>query len=557
MKKQLFIIAVFYLWCHLSYAQTWLWAKSAHGAFDDWGQSIAVDHFGNTYVAGRFTSTSFVIGTTTLKNSDSTNTGNTGMSMDIFIAKYDINGNFLWAKSAWGSDNMDERAFSVAVDASGNAYITGMYSSPTLSFDGVTITNAGIENIFLAKYDANGNIKWAKSTGGTSHDWGYSVAVDTSGNIYLTGVFQSPTIIFGTTTLTNLDNTSNFTDLFLAKYDSLGNVLWANKTGGTNYDWAMAVTVDASNKVILTGNFYSPSITFGSNTFTNSGLGDIFIAKYDVNGDVLWAKKAGGTDDDNASSVAVTASGEIYIAGNFNSYTLTFGSSTLTNHGISNIFIAKYDAGGNPLWAKSGGGTETDMGYSVAADPAGNAYITGAFFSPSITFGSTLLLNSGFANIFVAKYASGGNLLFAESIGGTDNDGGLAVAVDAMGFAYITGWFRDLCPFGSTTLSNVDPVFAGSDLFVAKLSSVTTEINEKDNASTFVIAPNPSNGKFVLNSSINISSVEIFDIVGKRIFQSEINNQKSEIDLSSQPKGIYFVKVTDGEKTHTEKIVIQ
>ena len=113
MKKSLLIFAILRFWGTIIYAQSWLWAKSAHGAFDDWGQAIAVDASGNTFVAGRFSSISLSFGTTSLKNTDSTNTGNTGMSMDIFLAKYDANGNFLWAKSAKGTDDMDERVFSL------------------------------------------------------------------------------------------------------------------------------------------------------------------------------------------------------------------------------------------------------------------------------------------------------------------------------------------------------------------------------------------------------------------------------------------------------------
>jgi len=565
MKKQLFIITLLCLWVSLTHAQSWLWAKSAHGAFDDWGQSIVVDAQGNTYVAGRFTSTSISFGSTTLKNSDSTNTSNpvTGMSMDVFLAKYDANGNVLWTKSARGTDNMDEGVFSVAVDALGNAYMAGMFSSSTLSFDSITLTNAGVENIFLAKYDTDGNVLWAKSAGGSFHDWGYAVAVSTLGNVYLTGVFQSPTITFGSTTLTNTDNTGQTTDLFLAKYDASGNVVWAKSAGGITYDWALAVAVDKNEKVSVTGYFFSPTLTFESTMLTNTNeLSDIFLAQYDADGNTLWSKSVVGAGADDANAIAIDASGNIFVIGDFDG-TLIFDNITLTRTGSANsdIFLAKYSSDGDILWAKNSSGLisyipTNDFGSSVAVDASGNVYIAGRFESPTFTLDTISLTNAGEADIYLAKYNSNGNVLWAKSQGGTNNDGALSVAVDNFGNAFITGWFREVCSFGSTSLSNVDPVFGGSDLFIAKIG-VTTGINEINNTLNTMIFPNPSNGKFIISCNRNIYTIEIFNIIGEKVFHSEINNQKSEIDLSLQPKGIYFVKISDGENIYTEKIIIQ
>ncbi len=564
MKKELIVFIVLVFLSTTTDAQTWEWAKSAHGAFDDWGQSTAVDVSGNTFVAGMFTSTSITFGNTVLKNTDSTNTGNSGFSMDIFLVKYDVTGNVLWAKSVEGTDNMDERVFSIAVDGIGNVYLAGMYSSPTLSFDSITITNAGIENIFLAKYDPNGNALWAKSTGGSYHDWAYSVAVDNSGNIYMTGVFQSPTISFGSITLTNDDNTGNYTDLFLAKYDTDGNVLWAKSAGGTSYDWAMSVSVDASDKVLVSGYFYGPTLTFGSIDLTNVNAmyGDTFIAKYDESGNVIWAKSAGGTFDDAVYSVAADSSGNIYMTGNFRSPTLTFGTTTLTNTGESDIFLAKYNADGDVLWAKSAIGSDSDIGNSVATDVIGNAYLTGHFYSPTITFETTTLTNAGSADIYLVKYDINGNLLWAKSVGGTDNDGAVSVAMDAFDNAYITGWFRDICSFGSTTLINDGGSFNGSDVFIAKLSS-TTEIHELANTLDISVFPNPSEGKFrikIVKKQLVKGNdyIAIYNLSGNRIYFSEFTSQTpNEIDLSAFPKGIYFVNIYAGGETHTEKIVLR
>ena len=226
--------------------------------------------------------------------------------------------NWLWAKSAGGTGN--DGANLVAVDASGNAFVVGIFSSTTITFGSTILTNAGGYDIFLAKYDASGNVLWAKNAGGINDDEANSVAVDTLGNIYITGFFSSPTITFGSTTLTNVGDTNSSPgqDIFLAKYDAAGNLLWAKSAGGISYDRAISVAVDASGNAYLTGGYNSPTISFGSDTLINvSSSEDIFLAKYDVAGNVLWAKSAGGTNVDRAISVGVDALGNSSITGFF------------------------------------------------------------------------------------------------------------------------------------------------------------------------------------------------------------------------------------------------
>ena len=374
-----------------------LWAKSAGGADNEWGYSVATDAAGNTYITGAFASSTITFGATTLTNSSSV--GNS----DIFIVKYDANGNALWAKSAGGT--WDDVGNSIATDAAGNAYITGGFSSPAITFGTTTLTNSGDYDIFIAKYDTNGNVIWAKSAGGTDADGGIGIVTDVAGNAYITGEFASSTITFGATTLTNSSSVGN-SDIFIVKYDANGNALWAKSAGGADYEWGCSVATDAAGNAYITGAFYSSTITFGTTSLTNYGIGNIFIAKYDSNGNVLWAKSVGGPVDDWGNSIATDASGNVFMTGSFSSPTITFGATTLTNSSsVSNydIFIVKYDANGNVIWAKSAGGWYSAGSNSIATDAAGNAYITGTFTSPAITFGATTLTNNGNENIFIAK----------------------------------------------------------------------------------------------------------------------------------------------------------
>ncbi|MFA5782131.1 MAG: SBBP repeat-containing protein, partial [Bacteroidales bacterium] len=400
----------------------------------------------------------------------------------------------------------------------------------------------------LAKYDTSGNVLWAKSAGGIFNDEACSVAVDASGNIYVAGLFSSPTLTFDSTTLTNVGNN----DILLVKYDTSGNVLWAKSAGGSSSDFANSVAVDTSGNTYVAGLFFSSTLSFGSTTLTNAGGIDIFLAKYDANGNVLWAKSAGGVDYDDAYSVAADASGNIYVAGVFSSPTLSFGSTTLTNAGGYDIFLTKYDAGGNVLWAKSAGGTGNDLAYSVAVDTSGNIYVAGYFRSPTIAFGITTLTNAGSRDIFLAKYDAAGNVFWAKSAGGTDYDEANSVAVNASGNIYVAGVFRSpTITFGSTTLTNASL----DDIFLAKLGSDTiTKINELSNSLNISVFPNPATNNIIIESP-HQAVIEISNIQGQLIKTLAANSNKTSVDVSAFPSGMYFVKVKAEKGIAVKKFV--
>ena len=322
MKKTflLFILAI----CSVAlFAQNedWIWANQAMGTYSNYGNDIAVDANGNSYVTGYFWGNA-TFGTTTLTSSG---------QYDIFVAKMDSSGNWLWAKKAGGT-NYDD-GYGIAVDANGNSYVTGYFLGDA-DFGNTTLTSSGGSDIFVAKLDINGNWRWAKQARGTSYDKGYSIAVDANGNSYVTGGFEE-SATFGTTTLTSSGNE----DIFIAKLDINGNWLWAKKAGGTSYDYGCCIAVDDNGNSYVTGVFEG-SATFGTTTLTSSGNEDIFVAKMDSNGNWLWAKKAGGQSNDGGRSITVDDNGNSYVTGYFEEST-TFGITTLTSSGDYEIFVAK------------------------------------------------------------------------------------------------------------------------------------------------------------------------------------------------------------------------
>ncbi|MFI5163731.1 MAG: T9SS type A sorting domain-containing protein [Bacteroidia bacterium] len=551
MKTKLFFTFLLFSVFANTKAQTWLWAKSANGSANNGGCSVSADAKGNVFATGIFQSPSIIFDTTTLTNIGSAN---------IYIVKYDANGNVLWAKSAGGTSV--DRAYSISADVTGNALITGYFSSPTISFGSITLMNSGRgdEDIFIAKYDGNGNVLWAKSAGGTDSDEGYSVSTDSGNNVFITGYFRSPSICFGSDTLINTGRE----DVFIAKYNSNGNVLWAKSASGSSEDESRSISTDNSGNVFLTGFFYSPTIVFDSTALTNAdSLGyndDVFIAKYDGNGNMLWAKSAGGTRSDEGSSVSVDASGNVFLTGGFASPAITFDLAaplinTDTAVNTFQIFIVKYDSGGNALWAKSAAGTTFNFGYSVSADVDGSVFITGLFESPTIIFGDdTLTLSPAYHHYFVVKYDSNGNVLCASAIT-TEVGYTNSISADPFGNAFIEGSFA-VSPFivSSDTLTNVGV----ENSFIAKFTCEKgTGINELSNKENIFVYPNPTNGIFNFQvSRFENAQMKIYNVYGECIYQHISTSSNSQINLSAEPNGMYFIQAITPKEILTKKIVV-
>jgi hypothetical protein len=527
------------------------WATTAGGTGGERGYSVTTDASGNVYVTGYFGGT-ITFGTTPL-----TSVG----SDDIFIAKYDAAGTVLWATSAGGNSTVN--GYSVATDTSGNVYVTGYFYGPTITFGTTTLTNVGGPDVFIAKYDAAGTVLWATSATSAGNSYGNSVATDASGNVYVTGYFESPTITFGTTTLTNTSPLGNSEDIFIAKYDAAGTVLWAKRASGNNSERGYSVTTDASGNVYVTGYFYSPTITFGTTTLTNSGSidNDIFIVKYDAAGTVLWATSAGGNSTDNGYSVATDTSGNVYVTGRFQSDTITFGTTALTNAGGGSydIFIAKYDAVGNVLWAKTAGGVYEDEGNSVATDASGNVYVTGEFRSPTITFGTTTLYNAGANYMFIAKYDAAGTVLWATSTTSAGNSYGNSVATDASGNVYVTGYF-----VGSMAICNTLLNYGNSSdhIFIVKYAGTGTGVgvDELFGNNEVSVSPNPftSQTTITFNEEQKNTTLYIRDALGNEIRKETFSGKQFVIEKGNITAGIYFVQTTDEKMNVTNnKIIIQ
>lgn len=368
------------------------------------------------------------------------------------------------------------------IPASGGGYYVAGSFSGTVSFGSYTLTTTTSSNVFVARVDVAGNYQWAAQSGANTYSVGNSLAVDGTGNVYISGYFRNQQATFGSITLTQSGLGINKT--FVAKLSPTGTWLWATQTGGGPYsfgDEAVSLVADAASNIYIAGQFVSQKLVLGTTTLTNSDLSlaynqqgqpDIYIAKLSSAGTWLWAVNGGGTNRDLAAGLALDPIGNLYLAGSYESTTAKFGTTTLANSGYTNAIVAKLDAAGNWLWAVRGGGGAYCYPYSIAVDASGQAYITGEF-TTSTTFGGNTVASAGYYDVFVAKLGATGTWQWVNQCGSTLRDMAYSVAVDSQGNAYIGGSFRsatmDVGNFSLRNTSTGGPNSANYDLFVAKL----------------------------------------------------------------------------------------
>lgn len=375
---------------------------------------------------------------------------------DAFLVMYSSAGSHLWSRSMGSNGN--DQGKDVAMDSSGNVFITGIFGA-TMNAGGDALTSNGLEDVFVAKYSPSGDHLWSWSHGGSGSDLVHSMAVDADGNVIITGTFIGSVNLGGQT----LDGAGS-TDIFLAKYSSTGTHLWSRALGGPDFDFAADLATDNSGNIILVGNFRSRA-SFGGQEITSNGRKDAFIASFTSNGQHRWSRGFGGVSEDTADTVTVDVDGSILAAGNFVG-AVNFGGNTLPDTGgAADLFLALYTSSGGHLWSTSfgGGGDFGATAGDLALDGNGNFALTGSVVE-SISFGGEPLFGGGSVDIFIATYNSAGEHLWSRRFGAGFDDYGKGVTCDPDGNTLVTGTFYNSVDFGGGTLESP----GGVDTFIVK-----------------------------------------------------------------------------------------
>jgi hypothetical protein len=511
MKCKLLIL-VFILFSFGLLAQTpeWEWAVQAGGNEDSSGKCITTDNFGNSYIVGNFQE-DISFGELTLISNG---------WQDVFVAKMDSEGNWLWAIQAGGIDT--DIGYGISCDNSGSIYITGSFRA-TANFGEYSVTSFASSDIFVAKIDNNGNWLWVSSAGGNNMDMGDKITLDEFGNAYLTGKFFSSVAFFGNFSIPH----TGFWDIFVAKINPNGIWEWVTHAGGDGWDNGYGITLDDEENIFIAGSFFE-EISFGQFSLISYGETNAFVAKLNPDGIWQWAVKAGsgGNSWDESYDIESNNNGNLFITGCFTN-TATFGDYSITSNGYIDAFVACLDANGIWQWVVNAGGVDWDKGNAIKLNSDGNIAVIGEFWDLA-HFGPFSFNNIYYgADVFVAEIDTEGNWQWAVNAGGVCWDSGNSISLDYDDNIYCLGNFSDTIFFDLLSLTSLGL----DDVFVAKLGSNSFAENGiipyQSNLNNY---PNPFNPSTTIEFSIqNDSKVElmIFNIKGQKI-KTLANDQYSK-----------------------------
>jgi hypothetical protein len=584
--KLVFFILLFSISSIHSQQNNWWWAYHPYTLMSD-GYSIATDEKGNSYVTGFFYGTNINFGSTSL-------TGFNNSQSSVFVLKYDTAGNIIWANEGalfnYNSQSpgtcQGMNGNHITLDNAGHCYVTGIFCDSSKFNSDTIVGYPYFGDEFIAKYDTNGQLEWLNHGGGVDVETSNSIAVDSSGNSYITGSYTD-TAYFGNDTLLN----RGLIDVYIISYDSQGNQRWIRNAGGIYSDEGMAIVVDRFQNVYVTGYYFS-KIFFGNDSLVTQ-QGDIFLAKYDISGNLKWVKSYGGKYADRGNNISADRDGNIYITGVISDSAL-IGNQLTTSQGIC---VIKFDSTGVDQWIRyenTNNNLLLNNFNSLSTDEYGNSYITGRV-SDTLFFPPDTIINQG---AIVLKLDPSGHTLWINT---AQQGVGRGVSFDNFGNAYVTGGFHSSMILGNITLLNV-----GADVFTAKIGCIApnpeinvvngnlhttsalsyqwylngnllTGANSRDftppadgnyvvmiidtsgclgysdpffysavnvtslsSAPLLSILPNPSQSTFNFNLREDvIQEIKIYDQLGNTILKTSSNS----IDLSSASTGLYYFEI--------------
>jgi hypothetical protein len=493
-----FVVILGLIYFNSASSQTHEWSFSFGGTQFERAYGIEVDPTGNVYVCGAFDNTVDFdpdsIGTAII-----TEEGNG----DVYLAKYSNSGEHIWSHNigSWGHDLGSD----MAVDNQGNIYLTGYFRVDVdfdLGPDTAIVSALGTRDLFVVKYNTNGDYQWAFNIAAGGNVERYpGIGLDPLGNVLVTGEFGGTQDFdpgAGVATITS----NGDRDVFIAKYDNSGNFHWARAMGGIEFDWGRDIAADSQGDIYVTGAFRDVADMDGgpgTASLTSNGGWDGFLVKYSAAGNYIWSHGFGGggsSSDESGMDLAIDSDDNVLLVGYYRGnpdMDPGAGQALLPTGLETNGYLAKYDASGSHLWSFGLPDAGDGQANSVAVDPTGQVYITGYFegvvdFDPGLDTAALV----GW-DIYVAKYTDAGDYVWAMRAGDSAYDGGWGIAVDDTANVYVTGVFYGLIDLDPDTTEALHDHVGGRDVFVAKYSPCYRSLVNADFcAGDIYILPNGS-----------------------------------------------------------------
>jgi hypothetical protein len=532
-----------------SYGQDCMWSSHAGGGNHDGGQYIFSDKSGNTYLTGVTKSSSCYFESKTISSSR-------------FIVKYDINGNESWIlnlHSGTGPNDGEIGGLSMAIDTTNDQlYLTGYFYDFLILPD--TMISGAKNTILLMKLDLDGNILWYKTMGGVGDDQAFGITFDPDRNLYISGTNETD-LVFGTDSVPRGG--------FIAKFDPDGNVIWAknkfrffDKWGsGQGFPFCEATPNNllfSRNSLMVCGWAQNDTIIVDTVQFINGPVfNSAYLASFTRNGDFRWIKLAGGPDG-ISGGFTLDTSENIYITGMY-AHKGIFDNDTVIAPGYyDDCFLAKYDSSGNLTWVTSTQSSYSAEGWSIACSPYGTVYMGGNFHGTAHFGNTTLTSYSSTDDMFLAKYSSDGNCIGVRQYHSGSVYG---IGFDASNNVCFTGTYYDTLSIGP----NVFLPWGWGDLFVAKCSAITGIFESPQNTSNeLLIYANPTSGTCNITIPQDFQNEKqltllIYDLNGKQIQKVLVEKYEKKLtfDIKAQAKGVYQAVLTNGNKQYTGKIIFE
>ncbi len=498
----------------------------------------------------------------------------TNHNAEVFIIKYNNNGNFIWAKSVGGES--PDFAFSLTIDSDNNLYALGYYID-TADFDpgiGNFTLITDTVSLFLLKLDSAGNFIWAK-------DWNthflsqYSkVIIDATGDVFICADFRFTLDSDPGAGVHIISPPSQFTWLssMMVKLDSSGNHLSTRVMAGAMTD----ITFDPGGNLITTGWFFgnvdfdvnSGQYILSANLSPLGGSNSLFIAKYDAQWNLIWAHQMQGTPYciEYWYRVICDQQGNIYCTGGFRD-TVDFDPGPGINYAVSpggyDAFVSKYDNSGSFQWVKHFGTSQSnlhDYAFETLIDNSNNLLITGQFngstdFDPGI--GVHAVSVAGNSDIFILSLDNSGNFRWVKTMGSVNDDHGKALAFDHLGNILNVGNYNEDVLFDSTTNTILTFTPLWTDSYLQKLSQTPSTVTEFGSSAKITPYPNPTHERLFFNfNNAEYYQLEVYDLSGACQMRCLMNNSNNSISMEQLQDGFYFIKLINLQGLTTQfKIV--
>ena len=496
-KWLLSLALLFWQGTSLAQAPAITWQKSLGGSYYDKANSIEQTTDGGYILAGYSYS------------NDGDVTGNHGAG-DVWIVKLDLIGNLSWQKSLGGSDG--DAATSIQQTTDGGYIVAGISES----IDGDVSGNHGGQDYWIVKLDANGNLTWQKSLGGSSGDY------DTSIRQTLDGGY----IVAGRSSSFDGEVTGNHGggDFWIIKLAADGTLLWQKCLGGSYTDGAYAIQQTIDGGYIVAGQSESND----GDVTGNHGGDDFWIVKLDSTGNLSWQKSLGGSNDDEAYSIQQTTDGGYIVAGTSKS----INGDITGNHGGDDYWVVKLDASGNLSWQKSFGGSYSDEATSIQQTIDGGYIVAGSSGSND----GDVTGNHGISDYWIVKLDSAGNLVWQKSLGGSSFDWAFSIQQCTDGGYIVAGYTH-------SNDGDVTENYGIHDVWVVKLGGFGVDREEGISNKEISLYPNPTQN--ILNIDNNATKdIVILNMMGERLMAMRVVG-KEGIDVSGLPSGVYWVRDID------------